>query len=68
MKVDLSTMPIGSVTPNISYRSIAALFPNPQSIFDGMQVGYVSVRHGNLTFRRRDMVAGTNPLAKFTRV
>ena len=68
MKVDLSTMPIDSVTPNISYRSIAALFPNPQSIFDGMQVGYVSVRHGNLTFRRRDMVAGTNPLAKFTRV
>ena len=49
-------------------RRVNVLFPNPQSIFGGMQVGYVSVQHGNLTFRRRDMVAGTNPLAKFTRV
>ena len=49
-------------------RRVNVLFPNPQSLFDGMQVGYVGVRHGNLTFRRRDLVAGTNPLAKFTRV
>ena len=49
-------------------RRVNVLYPNPQSIFDGFQVGYVSVRHGNLTFRRRDLVAGTNPLAKFARV
>ena len=49
-------------------RRVNVLYPNPQSIFDGIQVGYVSVRHGNLTFRRRDIVAGTNSLAEFTRV
>ena len=49
-------------------RRVNVLYPNPQSIFDGLQVGYVSVRHGNLTFRRRDIVAGTNSLAEFTRV
>ena len=49
-------------------RRVNVLFPNPQSLFDGLQVGYVSVRHGNLTFRRRDLVAGTNRLAKFSRV
>ena len=49
-------------------RRVNVLYPNPQSIFDGLQVGYVGVRHGNLTFRRRDLVAGTNALARFTRV
>lgn len=49
-------------------RRVNVLFPNPQSLFDGLQVGYVGVRHGNLTFRRRDLVAGTNPLARFARV
>ncbi len=40
-------------------RRVNVLHPNPQSIFDGLQAGYVSVRHGNLTFRRRDIVAGS---------
>lgn len=38
-------------------RRVNVLFPNPQSIFDGFQAGHVGVRHGNLTFRRRDIVA-----------
>lgn len=49
-------------------RRVNVLYPNPQSIFDGLQAGYVGVRHGNLTFRRRDLVAGTNALAQFARV
>ena len=49
-------------------RRVNVLYPNPQSIFDGLQAGYVGVRHGNLTFRRRDLVSGTNALARFTRV
>ncbi len=49
-------------------RRVNVLYPNPQSIFDGLQVGYVSVRHGNLTFRRRDIVSGINPLARIVRV
>ena len=49
-------------------RRVNVLYPNPQSIFDGLQVGYVGVRHGNLTFRRRDLVSGTNNWAHFSRV
>ena len=49
-------------------RRVNVLYPNPQSIFDGLQAGYVGVSRGNLTFRRRDLVAGTNALARFTRV
>ena len=49
-------------------RRVNVLYPNPQSILDGLQIGYVSVRHGNLTFRRRDIVSGTNPLARIVRV
>lgn len=49
-------------------RRVNVLYPNPQSIFDGLQIGYVGVRHGNLTFRRRDIVSGTNPLARIVRV
>ena len=37
-------------------RRINVLHPNPQSIFDGLQVGFVNVSTGNLTFERRDMV------------
>ncbi|MXW21171.1 MAG: RHS repeat protein [Gammaproteobacteria bacterium] len=48
-------------------RRVNVLFPNPQSIFDGLQAGYVGVRNGNLTFRRRDIVAG-HSLAIFSRV
>lgn len=49
-------------------RRVNVLYPNPQSIFDGLQIGYVSVRHGNLTFRRRDIVSGTNALARIVRI
>ena len=49
-------------------RRVNVLYPNPQSIFDGLQVGYVGVRHGNLTFRRRDIVSGPGELAYFSRV
>ena len=49
-------------------RRVNVLYPNPQSIFDGLQVGYVSVRHGNLTFGRRDLVSGPGELAYFSRV
>ena len=49
-------------------RRVNVLFPNPQSILDGLQVGYVGVRHGNLTFRRRDVVSGPGELAYFSRV
>ena len=49
-------------------RRVNVLHPNPQSILDGFQVGYVSVRRGNLTFRRRDIVAGAGGRVRFTRV
>ena len=49
-------------------RRVNVLFPNPQSILDGLQVGYVGVRHGNLTFRRRDLVSGLGERAYFSRV
>jgi hypothetical protein len=32
-------------------------FVNPQSIFRGVQLNFVNVGEGNLTFLRRDMVA-----------
>src|SRR5260370_11591133 len=32
-------------------------FPNPQAIFNGVQLGFVNVGGGNLTFVRRDIVA-----------
>ena len=35
---------------------IGVLHPNPQSILDGLQVGFVNVSSGNLTFERRDIV------------
>lgn len=49
-------------------RRVNVLYPNPQSILDGLQVGYVGVRHGNLTFRRRDLVSGPGERAYFSRV
>jgi len=38
-------------------RRVNVLYPNPQSIFDGLQAGFVNVSTGNLTFKRRDIVA-----------
>src|SRR5262252_1084356 len=38
-------------------------FQNPQTIFNGVQVSFVNVETGNLTFLRRDMVtSGRIPL------
>ena len=42
-------------------RRVNVLHPNPQSIFDGLHVGHVNVGAGNLTFRRRDIVAAASP-------
>ena len=37
-------------------RRLQFLFPNPQTIFDGLNLGYVQTSTGNLTFQRRDLV------------
>ena len=37
-------------------RRLQFLFQNPQSIFDGLNIGFVQVATGNLTFQRRDLV------------
>ena len=49
-------------------RRVNVLHPNPQSIFDGLHVGHVNVGAGNLTFRRRDIVARANGPVVFARV
>ena len=40
-------------------RRVNVLFPNPQSLFDGFQLGFVNVGTGNLTFVRRDLTVAT---------
>ena len=37
-------------------RRVNVLYPNPQSLFDGLPVGFVNTTTGNLTLRRRDIV------------
>ena len=37
-------------------RRLQFLFPNPQTIFDGLPIGYTQTVAGNLTFERRDLV------------
>ena len=49
------------------YRA-SVLFPNPQSLFDGLRVGFVNTSSGNLTFRRRDIVTRAQGPAVFARV
>ena len=49
-------------------RRLNVLYPNPQSSRDGLQVGYVHVGTGNLTFKRRDIVARANGAVAFARV
>lgn len=49
-------------------RRLNVLHPNPQSIFDGLHVGHVNVGAGNLTFRRRDIVARADGPVVFARV
>ena len=42
--------------------------PNPQSPFDGLRAGFVNASSGNLTFRRRDIVARAQGPVAFARV
>lgn len=49
-------------------RRVNVLFPNPQTLFDGLQVGFVNVAAGNLTFLRRDLVTRANGPVIFGRV
>ena len=49
-------------------RRVNVLYPNPQSIFDGLQVGFVNVGTGNLTFLRRDIVVDSEEPLVFGRV
>ena len=49
-------------------RRVNVLFPNPQTLFDGLEAGFVNVSTGNLTFRRRDIVVGAAGPVVFARV
>lgn len=49
-------------------RRVNVLFPNPQTLFDGLPVGFVNVGTGNLTFLRRDMVTRASGPLIFGRV
>lgn len=49
-------------------RRVNVLFPNPQSMFDGLQMGFTNVGAGNLTFRRRDLVVWGPEQLRFSRV
>lgn len=49
-------------------RRVNVLYPNPQSLFDGLHVGFVNVAAGNLSFRRRDLVARASGPVVFARV
>lgn len=50
------------------HRPTPVLHPNPQSIFDGLRYAYVNVGSGNLTFQRRDIVAGRTVPIIFARL
>ena len=49
-------------------RRVNVLYPNPQSLFDGLQAGFVNVGAGNLTFKRRDLVTRANGPVAFARL
>lgn len=49
-------------------RRVNVLFPNPQTLFDGLQAGFVNVGTGNLTFLRRDLVTRADGPLIFGRV
>jgi len=46
----------GSITEQRGLGAATFVHPNPQSILDGLRVGFVNVSSGNLTFERRDIV------------
>lgn len=47
---------------------INVLHPNPQSVLDGLQAGFVNVSSGNLTFARRDIVVPGRRRLVFARI
>ena len=49
-------------------RRLQFLFPNPQSIFYGLNIGYVQTSAGGLSFQRRDLVVISNPTLITSRV
>ena len=53
---------------SVAVPRVSVLFPNPQSPFDGLQVGFVNTSSGNLTFRRRDIVTRAQGPVVFARV
>ena len=54
--------PVRTVDASGGHRPTPVLHPNPQSIFDGLRYAHVNVGSGNLTFQRRDLVAGRMPV------
>ena len=54
--------PTSALYASGGHRPTPVLHPNPQSIFDGLRYGHVNVGSGNLTFQRRDLVAGRMPV------
>ncbi len=59
--------PDGGAEP-VSVPRASVLHPNPQSPFDGLRAGFVNASSGNLTFRRRDIVARAQGPVAFARV
>ena len=66
---DASLAPYAALVAELDLRRrVNVLHPNPQSILDGFHVGHVNIGAGNLTFRRRDMVARADGAVVFARV
>lgn len=62
---DVNAGPIGDLRGSEVAR---VLHPNPQSILDGLQLGFVNVSSGNLTFERRDIVVPGRQPVTFSRI
>ena len=54
--------PASTMDASGDHRPTPVFHPNSQSIFDGLRYGHVNVGSGNLTFQRRDLVAGRMPV------
>ncbi len=49
-------------------RRLQFLYPNPQSIFHGLNIGYVQTSTGSLSFQRRDLVVLGDPTIVASRI
>ena len=58
----------GSITEQRGLGAATFVHPNPQSILDGLRVGFVNVSSGNLTFERRDIVVPGRQRVTFARI